>query len=170
MPVHSAAYCFNHQLMSPDMDPLSEKEIRDDLNKVFQAFVGQEKVAQARLQYQSFLMRSGEFSEPALWDGGGLTMSPLMWWQTFCYDNATLRECALRVCSVVSGASSAERNWSIFGFIHSKARNSLYAGKAEKLVYIYNNMRMLRKVRNPDFQEPCVLPYKSDSDEEDSVQ
>ena len=97
-------------------------------------------------------------------------MSPLMWWQTFCYDNATLRECALRVCSVVSVASSAERNWSIFGFIHSKARNRLYAGKAEKLVYIYNNMRMLRKVRNPDFQEPCVLPYESDSDEEDSVQ
>ena len=170
VPVHSAAYCFNHQLMSPDIDPLSEKEIRDDLNKVFQAFVGQEKVAQARLQYQSFLMRSGEFSEPALWDGGGLTMSSLMWWQAFCYDNATLRECALRVCSVVSVASSAERNWSIFGFIHSKARNRLYAGKAEKLVYIYNNMRMLRKVRNPDFQEPCVLPYESDSDEEDSVQ
>ena len=97
-------------------------------------------------------------------------MSPLMWWQTFCYDNAILRECALRVCSVVSVASSAERNWSIFGFIHSKPRNRLYAGKAEKLVYIYNNMRMLRKVRNPDFQEPCVLPYDGDSDEEDSVQ
>ena len=56
------------------------------------------------------------------------------------------------------------------GFIHSKARNRLCAGRAEKLVYIYNNMRMLRKVRNPDFQEPCVLPYDSDSDEEDSVQ
>ena len=88
----------------------------------------------------------------------------------FCYDNAILRECALRVCSVVSVASSAERNWSISGFIHSKARYRLYAGKAAKLVYIYNNMRMLRKVRNPDFQEPCVLPYDSDSDEEDSVQ
>ena len=74
------------------------------------------------------------------------------------------------MCSVVSVASSAERNWSIFGFIHSKARNRLSAGKAEKLVYIYNNMHMLRKVRNPDFQEPCVLPYESDSDEEDSVQ
>ena len=97
-------------------------------------------------------------------------MSPLMWWQTFCYDNAILRECALRVCSVVSDASSPERNWSIFGFIHSKARSRLYAGEAEKLVYIYNDMRMLRKVPNPDFQEPCVLQYVSDSDEEDSVQ
>ena len=37
-------------------------------------------------------------------------------------------------------------------------------------MYIYNNMRMLRKLRNPDFQEPCALPYDSDSDEEDSVQ
>ena len=53
---------------------------------------------------QHVLMRSGEFSEPALWEGGGLTMSHLMWWHTFCYDNATLRECALRVCSVVSVA------------------------------------------------------------------
>ena len=74
------------------------------------------------------------------------------------------------MCSVVSVASSAERNWSILGFIHSKARDRLYPGKAEKLVYIYNNMRMLRKVQNPDFQEPCVLLYDSDSDEENSVQ
>ena len=132
--------------------------------------MGQEKLAQATLQYQSFLMQSGGFSEPALWEGVGLTMSTLMWWHNFCYDNAILRECALRVCSVVSVASSAERNGRIFGFIHSKARKRLYAGKAEKLVYIYNNMRMLRKVRNPDFQEPCVLPYDNDSDKEDSVQ
>ena len=57
------------------------------------------------------------------------TISPLVCRQTFCYDNAILLECALRVCSVVNVASSAERNWTIFGFIHSKARNRLYAGR-----------------------------------------
>ena len=36
------------------------------------------------------------------------------------YNNGKLHEYALRVCCVVNVASSAERNWSLLGFIHLK--------------------------------------------------
>ena len=121
-----------------------------------------------RWWYQTFPMRSSEFAQAEIWKKSAFTSGPLTWWQTFVYDNDLLRECALRVCSVVTIVSFAEQNLSLFGFIHSKNRNRLYQGKAEKLVYIYNNMRMLRKVRNADSQGPCVLPYCSDSDEDGS--
>ena len=65
-------------------------------------------------------------------------------------------------------ASTAERNWSVFGFVHSKSRNRLYGHKVENLVYIYQNMRLLRKIRDPAFREPCVLPdHMFDEDEEE---
>ena len=46
----------------------------------------------------------------------------------------------------------------MFGFVHSKSRNRLYGHKVEKLVYIYQNMWLLRTIRDPAFREPCVLP------------
>ena len=56
----------------------------------------------------------------------------------------------------------------MFGFIHSKSRNRLYGHKVERLVYIYQTMRLLRKIRDPAFKEPCVLPdYLIDEEEEE---
>ena len=66
------------------------------------------------------------------------------------------------------GQHFQERNWSVFGFVHSKSRNRLYGHKVEKLVHIYQNMRLLRKIRDPAFREPCVLPdYMFGEDEEE---
>jgi hypothetical protein len=40
----------------------------------------------------------------------------------------------------------SERNWSSYDFIHSKKRNKLTPARAEKLVYVFHNIRSLRKV------------------------
>jgi hypothetical protein len=40
-------------------------------------------------------------------------------------------------------ASSCERNWSMYSFVHSKTRNRLGVEKAEALVYIYTNSCLL---------------------------
>ena len=39
--------------------------------------------------------------------------------------------------------SSAERNWSTYNFIHSAKRNKLASKKAEDLVYVHSNLRLL---------------------------
>ncbi len=49
-------------------------------------------------------------------------------------------------------ASACERNWSSYGFIHSKSRNRLTNDRAKDLVFVFTNMRVARgitKVRNP---------------------
>ena len=64
--------------------------------------------------------------------------------------------------------SAAERNRNVFDFIHSKSRNRLYGHKAEKLLYMHQNKRLLRKIREPALKKPCVLPdYLFDEEEEE---
>ncbi|KAH9320414.1 hypothetical protein KI387_044514, partial [Taxus chinensis] len=43
----------------------------------------------------------------------------------------------------VASNSSAERNWSTYGFIHSAKRTMLASKKAEDLVYVHSNLRLL---------------------------
>ena len=40
-------------------------------------------------------------------------------------------------------SGAAERNWSTFGYIHSKSRNRLKNERVHKLVYIYTNSNLL---------------------------
>ena len=50
------------------------------------------------------------------------------------------------MCSI----SSCERNWSTYSFVHNKVRNRLHPSRAEDLVYIYTNSRLLRHRRGPN--------------------
>ena len=40
----------------------------------------------------------------------------------------------------MASSSSAERNWSTYGFIHSVKRNRLGSQKTEDLVYVHSNL------------------------------
>ena len=63
-----------------------------------------------------------------------------------------------------TSACSCERNWSAYNYIHNKKRNGLTAARAEKLVYVFSNLRMLRKLAQLDYEEQCRFW----EDEEDS--
>jgi hypothetical protein len=45
--------------------------------------------------------------------------------------------------SLITSSASCERNFSSFGYIHSKVRNRLKNPKVNALVYIYTNLRAL---------------------------
>ena len=42
----------------------------------------------------------------------------------------------------MASSSSAERNWSTYGFIHFVKRNRLGSQKAEDLVYVHSNLHL----------------------------
>jgi hypothetical protein len=48
------------------------------------------------------------------------------------------------ILSLTCSTSSCKRNWSMYSFVHSKSRNRLGIDKAEALVYIYTNSKLLR--------------------------
>ena len=60
-----------------------------------------------------------------------------------------LQTIAKRILAQVCSASACERNWSMYSFVHNKVCNSLKHSRAEDLVYIYTNSRLLRQRRGP---------------------
>lgn len=52
---------------------------------------------------------------------------------------------ALKILCQPSSSSCAEHNWSTYNFIHSLRRNKLNPSRAEDLVYIHNNLRLLSR-------------------------
>jgi hypothetical protein len=77
----------------------------------------------------------------ALRDRGNL--SSLAWWNVYDGGTPQLQHLATRVLSQVVNTSSAERCWTTYSFIHNVKRNRLNAGRAESLVYVHYNLRLL---------------------------
>ena len=66
-------------------------------------------------------------------------VSILKWWQSRGDRWPALQRLALQVFGMVASSAASERNFSTFGFIHSKPRNCLNEESVQKLVYIKTN-------------------------------
>jgi hypothetical protein len=51
---------------------------------------------------------------------------------------------------MISSAGSCERNWSTYNIVHSKLRNRLLPQRANKLVYCHYNLRLAKKIEQPE--------------------
>jgi len=69
--------------------------------------------------------------------------TPLQYWQSDGTAWPELQKIALRVFSMSASTASSERNFSAFGFVHSKQRNCLDDASVEKLVFIKSNYHAL---------------------------
>ena len=67
-----------------------------------------------------------------------------------------LSDVAIRILLIPPTSAASERNWSTFGFIHSKLRNRLCEERVEKIVYIFWNLRILRAIEKPTTLEGWV--------------
>ncbi|GKB63029.1 hAT dimerization domain, ribonuclease H-like domain protein [Tanacetum coccineum] len=86
----------------------------------------------------------GVFALPgALMDA--VTMDAVDWWSTYGSETPELADVAKKVLSQPISSSSAERNWSTYSYIHSVKRNRLNNKRADKLVYIHSNIRLLSR-------------------------
>nr|KYP45530.1 polyprotein [Cajanus cajan] len=56
-----------------------------------------------------------------------------------------LQKLSLKLLVQPSSSSCCERNWSTYSFIHSLKRNRLNPKRAEDLVYVHTNLRLLSK-------------------------
>ena len=74
-----------------------------------------------------------------------VTMSPISWWSTYGAETPELAEIAKKVLSQPISSSSAERIWSTYSYIHNVKRNRLNSVRADKLVYIHSNIRLISR-------------------------
>lgn len=100
-----------------------------------------------RLQISDFVSNKGVFAQPqAVRDRA--TMSALQWWHMYGGGAPELYSLAIRVLSQGVNTSSAERCWSTYSYIHSAKRNRLNNDRAEKLVFVHYNHRLLSRYRD----------------------
>ena len=98
-------------------------------------------------QYQDFLENRGPFAD--LTDPC-VHVAPLhKWWNAMEGGAKALQTIARHIFAQVCSASTCERNWSMYSFIHNKVRNRLKHSHANDLVYIYTNSRLFRHRRGP---------------------
>ncbi|CAN6463408.1 unnamed protein product [Victoria cruziana] len=73
--------------------------------------------------------------------------SVLDWWRLHG-GKTKLKAIAVKVLSQVVTASSMEREWSTYNYIHNVKKNVLNGHQADKLVYIHSNLRLLSRYKN----------------------
>jgi hypothetical protein len=139
---------FGGRRKAPNKDNEVANGFRTTISKICSDLM---ELAELKNQFTSFITGSGAFGNVnALVDRG--TMTPIAWWGYYGAQTPELQTLASRVLSQVCSSSTIERNWSTYGFIHSVKRNRLQSAKAEDLVYIHSNLRLISRSK-PNYKE-----------------
>ena len=69
--------------------------------------------------------------------------------------------------ALVSSAGACERNWSTYDFIHNKKRNRLHPDRANDLVYVFTNSRLIQKFKEPEKFAEWVQEIDGDHENQD---
>lgn len=101
------------------------------------------------MEFANFSSMSGDFA-----DSDSIAerydMDPKSWWVTYGTSAPMLQGLALKLLVQPSSSSCAERNWSTYSFIHSLRRNKMTPKRAEDLVFIHSNLRLLSR-KSPEY-------------------
>jgi hypothetical protein len=155
IPLHALAYVLTPKyyhvswLSSPapgggtKKRPHQDPEVQAGYMKALDKLVpDEEECDNIRRQLSHYILSNGAFgTNHAIRDRGNL--SSLEWWNMHGGATPQLQSLATRVLSQVVNTSSAERCWSTYSFIHSVKRNRLNVSRAESLVYVHYNLRLL---------------------------
>ncbi|KAF1862564.1 hypothetical protein Lal_00014104 [Lupinus albus] len=94
------------------------------------------------LEYANFSLKSSSFdsfdSIEDMW-----RLDPKSWWVLHGSSTPLLQKLALKLLVQPCSSSCCERNWNTYLFIHSAKRNKLKPKRAEDLVCVHINLRLL---------------------------
>lgn len=99
---------------------------------------------EVNLEYARFAGALDAFSDSDALSDRGL-MDPKSWWLLYGSTTPNLQALAIKLLGQPCSSSCCERNWSTYGFIHSLKRNKLTPARAEDLVYVHTNLRLLSR-------------------------
>ncbi|KAG5151812.1 hypothetical protein JHK84_028284 [Glycine max] len=107
-----------------------------------------EKVKNAIYQYER---KEESFDDlDSLNDRG--QMDPKAWWLAHGVNAPILQKVALKLLAQPCSSSCCERNWSTYSFIHSLKRNKMTSHRAEDLVFVHSNLRLLSR-NTPEYHQ-----------------
>ena len=126
------------------------------------------RVAQLEREFSVYQRRDGVFSRPSVLQNA-TTMEPAAWWAMYGRHLPLLSALAPCVLAQPGAASAAERNWSIYGQIHTANKARLKHATADKLVFCHEMMHVQLRVQCAGWSAD-VERWVSDTDSDDSDQ
>ncbi|KAL8535464.1 hypothetical protein ACS0TY_011189 [Phlomoides rotata] len=77
---------------------------------------------------------------------------PISWWANHGASTPLLQSLAFKLLMQSASSSCCERNWSTYSFIQNIKRNKLTPSRADDLVFVHYNLRLLSRNEN-DYKE-----------------
>lgn len=115
-----------------------------------------EDLNQVKDEYSRFATCSEELNDfDSIYDRW--VLDPVKWWANHGQPIPMLQKLALKLLNQPASSSCCERNWSTYSFIHSMKRNKLAPERAEDLVFVHNNLRLLSRKAEDYKTGPCRM-------------
>lgn len=108
-------------------------------------------------QLIDYLHRVGRFGSQRCWIDAD-KMSVARFWQVHGED--PLKKLMIRLHSQPASASATETNWSEWDCVQGKKRTRLNPVRANKLVYLYHNRRLARKLEDWHYEASTTVPTR----------
>ncbi|KAK9666570.1 hypothetical protein RND81_14G194700 [Saponaria officinalis] len=158
IPLHCLGFALNPQYYDanylktaapgghPRRAPNADCEVVNGVLKAFDK-IGEDENEKTvlRQQLSAFQAKEGIFgSREVMVDA--VIMNPISWWSTYGSETPELAEIAGRVLAQPINSSSAERVWTTYSYIHNTKRNRLNGARADKLVFIHSNIRLISRL------------------------
>ncbi|XP_023767978.1 uncharacterized protein LOC111916547 [Lactuca sativa] len=126
--------------------PNPDKEVIQGVMQAFTRIAENRDVERLlREQFATFHMKMGLYALPSA-QIDVVTMETIDWWSTYGADTPNLVVLAKKILSQPISSSSAERNWSMYSYIHSVKRNQLNCARADKLDFVHSNIRLTSRL------------------------
>ena len=147
--------------------PHQDEEISTERNKCLRRyFPDPEDRKKVSIEFSRFSSAADVFSNfdsiEDRWE-----LDPKSWWVNYGSSAPLLQKLALKLLVQPSSSSCCERNWSTYSFIHSKRRNKLNPSRAEDLVYVHTNLRLLSR-RSEDYKQGASKMWDVRADDSSS--
>jgi hypothetical protein len=165
--LHYAGALLNPHLIK-DMELCDDQNAMAGLMRVFQKLTDTAEEFQAvKAEFNLYFHTMSPYYGQHVWSSMGVKEVPHLWWFTSSSVGKLLPRIARRILAQVVSSSSCEWNRSSYSFVHSKARNRLLPPRAEDLVYVYTNSRVLNQ-NVPFTDEAATKWYRQTIVSEDS--
>ncbi|XP_077239733.1 uncharacterized protein LOC143880640 [Tasmannia lanceolata] len=153
--VISKQWYYSEQWLSEDssrVPPHKDAEIYTERIKCFKRyFTNSEDRTRANVEFAKFSMKSGLFNDVDSINER-FTIKPHEWWAIHGTCAPMLQSIALKILMQPSSSSCAERNWSTYSFMHSLKRNKITPQRAQGLVFVHSNLRLLSR-QTPQYKQ-----------------
>ncbi|XP_077230410.1 uncharacterized protein LOC143863586 [Tasmannia lanceolata] len=122
----------------------------------------------ANVEFAHFSMKSGLFNDVDSINDRA-TLEPHDWWAVHGTCAPMLQSLALKLLMQPSSSSCAERNWSTYSFVDSLRRNKITPQRAQDLVFVHSNLRLLSR-RSPQYAQGETRMWDIGGDSFDSFE